>query len=286
VRFLTFADGADVRLAVRAGAGVVDLTQRLPSDFSSLEALLDSGDAGLKAVRAVLDADAPVIPLERLRWTPPAPAAAKIIGIGLNYRDHALETGQPIPQDPVVFLRVGTSLVPHEGTIMATPLSDQLDFEGELAVVVGRRARRVTKAAALSHVFGYTVANDASLRDFQLRTPQWTLGKNFDATGALGPEIVTADELPAGAAGLAIRTRLNGETVQSSNTRELIFDVADLVSRLSAVMTLNPGDVILTGTPGGVGGLRKPPLWMKPGDTCEVEIEGIGTLVNPIRLAD
>jgi acylpyruvate hydrolase len=282
VRLLKFELEGRVRTGVRVGEGVLDLTDRLPA-LATLEAILASGDAGLQSIRSAIAAGGQTLQAASVRWLEPVGRAAKVIGIGLNYKDHAAEIGAAIPQEPVVFLRTVTSLTAHGSPIEATPLSEQLDFEGELAVVIGQPARNVSRAQALRHVFGYTVANDGSVRDFQLRTPQWTLGKNFDRTAGVGPEIVTADELPAGASGLAIETRLNGQVVQASNTRELIFDVADLVSRLSAVMTLNPGDVILTGTPGGVGGLRKPPLWMKPGDTCEVQIERIGTLVNRVE---
>ncbi len=157
-----------------------------------------------------------------------------------------------------------------------------LDYEGEIAVVIGKAGRNIARAAALDHVFGYSLFNDASLRDYQTRTPQWTIGKNFDGTGAFGPYIVTSDELPAGAKGLQLQTLLNGEVVQNGNTDDLIFDVATLVSLLSEVMTLSPGDMIVTGTPAGVGVARKPPLWMKPGDVCEVRADGLGVLRNPI----
>jgi 2-keto-4-pentenoate hydratase/2-oxohepta-3-ene-1,7-dioic acid hydratase in catechol pathway len=157
-----------------------------------------------------------------------------------------------------------------------------LDFEGELVAVIGRTARRVTRDKALDHVAGYSIFNDASVRDYQLRTPQWTVGKNFDASGAFGPDFVTSDELPAGAAGLEIETRLNGQVMQSANTREMIFGVAETIELLSACMTLEPGDVLVMGTPAGVGAARKPPVWMKPGDVVAVTIERIGTLSNPI----
>jgi acylpyruvate hydrolase len=284
LRFLSFATAAGQRIGIRRGAGIVDLTGQLPKDLASLAAIAASGKMGLAAAKAVADRLTTVLPLDQIEWRPPLSPDSKVIGIGLNYRDHAVETGLAIPTEPVVFLRVSQSLTAHQSPIQSSRMSGQLDFEGELAVVIGKRARHVERSRALEHVFGYTAANDGSVRDFQLRTPQWTLGKNFDLSGAIGPEVVTADELPLGATGLAIRTRLNGQTVQSSNTRELIFDVSDLIARLSAVMTLNPGDVILTGTPGGVGGLRTPPLWMKPGDVCEVEIEKIGVLKNTVEL--
>ena len=161
-------------------------------------------------------------------------------------------------------------------------MSDKLDYEGELVAVIGRGGRDIAKERALDHVAGYSIFNDGSVRDYQLRTPQWTVGKNFDGTGAFGPYFVTADQLPKGAAGLSLQTRLNGTVMQSTSTSDMVFDVATLVSLLSVAMTLEPGDVIVTGTPAGVGGARKPPVFMKPGDICEVEIEGIGVLRNAI----
>jgi 2-keto-4-pentenoate hydratase/2-oxohepta-3-ene-1,7-dioic acid hydratase in catechol pathway len=161
-------------------------------------------------------------------------------------------------------------------------VSEKLDYEVELMVVIGRRCRHVPEADALSKVFGYTVFNDVSVRDYQRKTTQWTAGKTFDGTGPMGPALVTADELPAGADGLGIRSRLNGQVLQDGNTSDMIFGVARTVSILSEVMTLEPGDVIAMGTPSGVGHARKPPLWMKPGDVIECEIDGIGTLSNPV----
>ena len=162
-------------------------------------------------------------------------------------------------------------------------VSDQLDYEGELAAIIGKPGRHIPKERALEHVAGYSIFNDASIRDYQMRGQQWTLGKNFDGTGPFGPELVTADELPPGARGLKLTTRLNGATMQSSNTDELIFDVATLIARLSEALTLETGDVIVTGTPGGIGFFRKPPVYMKQGDICEIEIEAIGILRNRIE---
>jgi 2-keto-4-pentenoate hydratase/2-oxohepta-3-ene-1,7-dioic acid hydratase in catechol pathway len=161
-------------------------------------------------------------------------------------------------------------------------VSSQFDYEAELVAVIGKGGRYIPREQALEHVAGYSIFNDGSLRDYQTRTHQWMLGKNFDASGAFGPEFVTADELPPGAAGLRIQCRLNGQTVQDANTRDMIFDVATLVSACSEAMALSPGDIVITGTPSGVGMARKPPLWMKAGDLCEVEIEGLGVLANPI----
>lgn len=215
-------------------------------------------------------------------FRPPLRRPNKILCVGLNYRDHTTESGYQQPTYPAFFTRFTTTLVSHRAPIIRPCVSEALDFEGELVAVIGRGGRHITKADALSHIAGYSIFNDASIRDFQHKSPQWTVGKNFDRTGAFGPVFVTADELPPGARGLTIQTRLNGEVVQSSNTKHLIFDVATLVSLASEAMTLLPGDLIVTGTPAGVGHSRKPPLYMKPGDTVEVEIEGIGTLSNPI----
>ncbi|WP_245429527.1 fumarylacetoacetate hydrolase family protein [Mesorhizobium sp. DCY119] len=216
-------------------------------------------------------------------FLPPFVGSSKMICVGLNYVDHSAETGFKVPDYPTVFPRFPSSLIGHLAPIIKPVSSDQLDYEGEVAVVLLQGGRYIPQSEALSHVLGYSIFNDASVRDFQLRTPQWTIGKNFDGTGAFGPSLVTADELPAGAAGLSITTRLNGAVVQKANTNDLVFSVAKLISDLSQTMTLEPGDAIITGTPAGVGAGRKPPLWMKDGDVCEVEVEGIGVLRNTVR---
>jgi 2-keto-4-pentenoate hydratase/2-oxohepta-3-ene-1,7-dioic acid hydratase in catechol pathway len=212
----------------------------------------------------------------------PLAAPGKIICVGLNYRDHAGESGMQVPDYPTLFARFASSLIPHGAPILRPPESDRLDYEGELVAIIGRRGRRIGKAEALDHVAGYSIFNDGSIRDFQLRTPQWTMGKNFDGTGAFGPVLVTAEALPPGARGLRIETRLNGKAMQSASTDDLIFDVATQVELISVGMTLEPGDLIVTGTPSGVGAARKPPVFMKAGDVCEVEIERIGVLRNTI----
>ncbi len=227
----------------------------------------------------------PSVPMSGLHLLPVIPNPGKIICIGLNYRDHAKEGGNPIPDYPAVFMRTTTSLVAHGQPILRPPASDKLDFEAELAVVIGRPATRVAAGTALDHVAGYACFNDGTLRDYQRKSTQWTIGKNFDQTGGFGPELVTADELPDGARGLSVTSRVNGVVMQDGNTSDMIFDVATLIEILSEVMTLMPGDVIATGTPAGVGYARKPPLWLKPGDTCDVTIGSIGTLSNSIRYA-
>jgi 2-keto-4-pentenoate hydratase/2-oxohepta-3-ene-1,7-dioic acid hydratase in catechol pathway len=212
----------------------------------------------------------------------PVRSPSKILCIGLNYREHAAEASFEPPTYPTVFARFSSSLVPHAAPLVRPLKSRELDFEGELVAIIGRRAYQVSETNALRYVAGYSIFNEASVRDYQMKSSQWTMGKNFDGTGGFGPLFVTADELPLGASGLLLETRLNGVVVQSMRTDAMIFDVASLVATISAVMTLEPGDVIVTGTPSGVGAARKPPLWMADGDVCEVSIEGIGSLRNPI----
>jgi len=242
------------------------------------------------AARSALDLLDPAASGAASRWVslsdvtllPPVPAPGKVICIGLNYRAHALEGGNPIPDYPAVFLRAATSLLAPGAAMVMPGCSDRLDYEGELAVVIGLSAKNVSPGEALAHVAGYACFNDGTLRDYQRKTPQWTIGKNFDGTGAFGPELVTADELPGGARDATLVTRVNGEIRQRGPIADMIFDVATLVSLLSEVMTLEPGDVIATGTPAGVGYARNPPVFLKPGDVCEVEIEGISLLSTPI----
>lgn len=217
-----------------------------------------------------------------LTFLPPVAKPPKIICMGLNYRDHAEEAGLGIPDFPVLFGRFASSLIGHGAPIILPKVSEQLDWEAELVVVLSKGGKNIAESGALDHVAGYSVFNDASIRDYQLRTPQWTAGKNFDDTGAFGPWLVTPDEVPAGAAGLKIECRVNGEVMQSSNTGNLIFTVANTIHLLSTFMTLEAGDVIVMGTPGGVGVARDPQVWMKAGDVCEVEIEGIGLLKNTV----
>ena len=217
-----------------------------------------------------------------LAFLPPVAKPRKIICLGLNYRDHAEEAGLGIPEFPVLFGRFASSLIGHGAPIILPKVSEQLDWEAELVVVLSKGGKNIAEADALDHVAGYSVFNDASIRDYQLRTPQWTAGKNFDDTGAFGPWLVTPDEVPAGAAGLKIECRVNGEVMQSSNTGNLIFTVANTIHLLSTFMTLGAGDVIVMGTPGGVGVARDPQVWMKAGDVCEIEIEGIGLLKNAV----
>ncbi|KUR76689.1 fumarylacetoacetate hydrolase family protein [Novosphingobium sp. Fuku2-ISO-50] len=238
--------------------------------------------AGTLAQAGAQAAGGEAVDIASLTFLPPVVRPSKIVCLGLNYRDHAEESGLGIPEFPVLFARFPSSLIGHGAPIILPKVSSQLDWEAELAVVLSKGGKHIAEADALSHVAGYSVFNDGSIRDYQLRTPQWTAGKNFDDTGAFGPWLVTPDELPAGAAGLKIECRVNGQVMQSSNTGNLIFDVARTIALLSGFMTLEAGDVLVMGTPGGVGVARNPQVWMKAGDVCEVEIERVGLLSNPI----
>ena len=207
----------------------------------------------------------------------------KIVCMGLNYADHAKEGGNARPDYPSFFMRGPNSLTAHEAPIIRPTVSDKLDYEAELAFVVGARAHQLNQSNALSCIAGYSIFNDGSIRDYQRKTTQWTIGKNFDQTGAFGPWLVTPDELPTGAHGLQIQSRLNGNLMQNANTKDFLWGVAETIQLITECMTLEPGDVVITGTPAGVGYAKIPPVFMKPGDICEVEIEGIGILRNPIQ---
>jgi 2-keto-4-pentenoate hydratase/2-oxohepta-3-ene-1,7-dioic acid hydratase in catechol pathway len=209
------------------------------------------------------------------------PEPRMIWGVGLNYRDHAAETGRPLPDVPTLFVKSPGAVIGHDDTIVVPPHVTQPDYEGELAVVIGRRARDVPAADALAVVAGLTVGHDVSARDHQFTTGQWSWSKSFDTFCPLGPRVVPLADVDL-AGGLAIETRVSGEVMQSSNTRELVFDVAQLVAWISRGCTLEPGDVILTGTPAGVGAARTPPRWLEDGDVVEITIEGIGTLRNRV----
>lgn len=287
MRLIHFELSGKRQLGIRMSGGVMPLdalVSGLPNDLPSLLQLPNALGTIKQALGQAVSAA--IIDEAKLRLLPPVANAGKVLCLGLNYEDHATESKLARPDFPVVFLRANTSLVAHGQPILRPLLSTALDFEGELVAVVGRAARHVKRDEALDHVAGYSIFNDASIRDYQRRTPQWTVGKNFDGSGAFGPDFITSDELPLGAVGLAIETRLNGQVMQSANTRDMIFGVAETIELLSACMTLEPGDVLVMGTPSGVGAARKPPVWMKPGDVVEVTIEGIGTLSNPIVAED
>jgi 2-keto-4-pentenoate hydratase/2-oxohepta-3-ene-1,7-dioic acid hydratase in catechol pathway len=257
-------------------------TQGAPAYPGDVDQLLREGRTALDGAAATM-ARQPVVDLATVQLLAPVAHPAKIICVGLNYRDHTAESGFVQPAYPTLFARFNSSVIPHGAPLLHSPLSDSLDFEGELVAVIGTGGSRITREDALSHVLGYSVFNDASVREYQFKTPQWTMGKNFDGTGAFGPCLVTADELPPGARGLQLETRLNGQTVQSANTDDMVFDIESLIVTISEAITLEAGDLIVAGTPAGIGHAREPRLYMKPGDTCEVEIERIGLLRNPVQ---
>jgi len=263
----------------------VDLNAADPLLPSSVRELLALGDDGRTRAEEALARG-------RVRYAPesstllaPVCDPRKIVCVGLNYRDHAAESGVEPPEEPVLFSKFASALIGHGAPILLPPASAEVDFEAELVVVVGRGGRDIARADALSHVAGYAVGHDVSARDWQLRKPgkQWMAGKTFDTFAPVGPMLVTADEVGDPHA-LGIRLRLNGRTMQDSSTSQFIFGVDEVVAYLSQIVTLEPGDLIFTGTPPGVGMARKPPVWLQPGDVVEVEIDGLGTLRNPVAL--
>ncbi len=284
MRFATLQTLTGPRLAVRQGDHYVDVHATDPTLPRSLRALLELGPAALQGVaEAARRADAVRVPAAGARLLPPVPDPPKIVCLGLNYRDHAAESGAPIPKDPVLFSKYATALVGADAPIVLPPVSQEVDYEAELVVVLGKRGRPKDEEEARSYVAGYTIGHDVSARDWQLKKDQkqWMVGKTFDTFAPTGPEVVTADEV-TDPHRLAIALRLNGRTMQESNTSQMIFSVPQVVAYLAQVMTLEPGDLIFTGTPPGVGFARKPPVFLKPGDVAEVEIEGLGVLRNPV----
>jgi acylpyruvate hydrolase len=282
MRLLSFTRDGRPAIGCKLPDGILDLTALggFPADLGDVVA---GGAAMAEAIgRAAARATALLAP-DDITFRPLLPKAGAMFCLGLNYADHAAEGGYAKPASPTIFMRCPQSLTAHNAPIIRPIVSEQLDYEAELAVVLGAPIRHATAEAALDAVYGYSCFNDGSVRDYQRKTIQWTLGKNFERTGAFGPYLVTADELPRGASGLAISCRLNGQLVQQDNTRSMIFAVGEILAQLSECVTLQPGDVVIMGTPSGVGHARKPPLWMRHGDVVEVEIESIGLLRNTIE---
>ncbi len=286
MKIVAFEDRDGARIGVVEGDQVVDLQtadSKVPADLGDV---LKSSNGNLTPL-ADLAKRAPASarkPLSDITYRLPIARPGKIICLGLNYLEHVKEGAQRdnIPKFPTIFMRGRTSLVPHGAPIVRPLVTETLDYEAEMILVVGKGAKHLTAANALSCVAGYACGNEGSVREFQRKTTQWDMGKNFDHTGGFGPWFVSADELPAGAKGLKIESRLNGQVMQSDNTDNMMFPVIEMLVYLTQGMTLEPGDIIFTGTPSGVGFARKPPVWMKNGDVCEVEIQGIGVLRNPI----
>lgn len=258
--------------------GIVELTSKL-SSWPTLKSLLAAD--GLAAAAAVIENTPASIAISQVEWLPVIPDPDKIICIGLNYREHVAETGRDVAEKPTLFARYAASQVGHLAPLVKPIVSDEFDFEGEVAVIIGKAGRHIPAAKALEHIAGYSCYNDASVRDWQRHTSQFLAGKTFASTGAFGPWLVTADEI-ADPARLTIETRLNGQVVQHATTDLMITSVPELMEYISTILPLAPGDVIVSGTPGGIGARRKPPLFMKHGDVVEVEVDRIGVLLNTV----
>src|SRR5262250_1904691 len=287
MKIVGFAADGGLHLGVAEGDQVIDLQavdKTIPGDLG--ECLRrNNGDLSPLEETAKRAPASARRPLKGLTYGLPVAVPGKVICLGLNYLEHVKEGSQRdnIPKFPIIFMRGRSSLVPHGQPILRPKASETLDYEAELILVIGKRAKHLTPANAYACIAGYSCGNEGSVREFQRKTTQWDMGKNFDRTGAFGPWMVTADEVPPGGKGLKIQTRLNGTVMQSDNTDNMMFPVAETLAYITQGITLEPGDVIVTGTPSGVGFARKPPVWMKNGDTCEVDIEGIGILRNPIQ---
>lgn len=284
MRLATISTPQGPRAAVQDGDTFVDLHGTDPTLPTNLRDLLDQGPAILDDPRKYPVRPSLVChPAERVQFLPPVPNPRKIICLGRNYREHAAETGSAIPKEPILFSKYATALIGHGASIVLPPVSREVDYEAELVVVIGRRGRPKDTQQALSFVAGYTIGNDVSARDWQLKKDgkQWMAGKTFDTFAPLGPTLVTADEVPDPHR-LNIQLRLNGQTMQQSNTEHMIFRVPEILVYVARILTFEPGDLIFTGTPPGVGFARQPPVFLKAGDVVEVEIEGLGRLRNPV----
>lgn len=283
MRLVTFTHQGQRRLGARSGDSIIDLSAADPSIPSAMKEFLEAGDSAVSRARAVINSGTHAISATDVTIHAPIDNPEKIICIGLNYADHAAESGMPIPDEPIVFSKYASSIVGPDENIVAPSASSQVDYEVELVVVIGKRGRNISEDDALDHVAGYMVGHDVSARDYQLEKPgaQWMMGKTFDTFAPIGPDLVTTDDVPD-PHNLGIRCILNGETVQDSNTSQLIFGVPKLVAYLAHVFTLTPGDLIFTGTPPGVGMGREPQLWLKQGDQVICEIDGLGRLENPV----
>ncbi len=280
MKLLSYTRNGRTSYGAYVKGGVVDLRARLNGRLPTLAAALRAG--ALDELRGQAAARGPDFSLAEVRLLPPILDPGRIVCIGLNYKTHIEETGRALPAYPALFVRHPDSHVGHGEAMIRPKASDQYDYEGELAFVVGKPGRHIPSERALAHVAGYSCYNDGSIRDFQAHTHQFTPGKNFWRSGAFGPWLVTADEIPDPGA-LTLETRLNGRVMQRAPTADLLFDVPYLIHYLSVIFPLRPGDVVSTGTTGGVGKARKPPVFMQAGDRVEVEISGIGVLANPIE---
>jgi 2-keto-4-pentenoate hydratase/2-oxohepta-3-ene-1,7-dioic acid hydratase in catechol pathway len=280
LRFVTFQRESDIEPGVMSGGQIIGIRG---AGFDSVAAVIAGGAEALDRVqRWLLRPPASELPdMAKIRLRAPLPRPSKIICIGLNYRDHAEESKMAIPEVPTVFAKFSTAVIGPGDAIVLPKNSTKPDYEAEFVVVIGKGGRHIPEDRWREHVFGYTMLNDVSARDYQMATSQWTMGKAFDTFAPMGPAVVTADEVPD-PHNLAISLTLNGELMQNSNTGNLIFKVPQLIAFLSSVFTLEPGDIISTGTPAGVGFARKPPRWLRPGDSATVRVETLGELTNPV----
>lgn len=283
MKLVSFRAKGAVHYGVVVGSGVVDLTPRLGARYADIKAVLVAG-ALAEAERAANGATADY-KLADIQFDPVIPNPGKVLCVGLNYEEHRVETGRPKVENPSIFIRFADTQIGHLQPIIKPKLSDKVDYECELAVIIGKGGRYISESAAYDHVAGYSCYNDVSIRDYQNHTSQWTPGKNFPASGPFGPYLVTRDEMGE-LRGKKIQTRVAGERLQYADFDQMIFPVPRIIEYISRFTTLAPGDVIISGTPGGVGFRRDPPRWMKAGETVEVEIDGIGILKNPIVAED
>jgi 2-keto-4-pentenoate hydratase/2-oxohepta-3-ene-1,7-dioic acid hydratase in catechol pathway len=280
VKLASYKTSKGAGYGVVTDSGIVDLTRRMGRKYPDLRALLAAG--ALKQAEKIAKGARPDLGPSRIKFLPVIPNPGKIICVGLNYEEHRVETGRDKTEEPALFVRVAESQVGHGQPIVMPPESTHLDYEGEIAVIIGKRGRRISQESSWKHIAGYACYNDGSIRDWQRHTVQWTAGKNFSQTGGFGPWMATRGAIEDGEE-LTLETRLNGQVMQHATTEMMIHRFPKLINYISTFTTLEPGDVIVTGTPGGVGARRTPPVWMKPGDRVEVEITKVGTLVNTIK---
>lgn len=278
MKLLSFKHNGQIQIGALLGEQIVPAGADLPGNMLDF---LAAGEPARQALQKLIDAGGKRLPLSDVQLLAPIPRPGKLLGVGLNYADHIGETGMEKPEYPTFFTKQSTCVIADGDAIHVPPVSDKVDYEGELAFVIGKRCKQVPVEQAHDVIAGYTICNDVTVRDWQQRTPTWTLGKSFDTHGPLGPWLVTADEI-ADPHNLSLKTWVDDELRQNGNTREMIFNCYELIAYLTQVMTLEPGDVISTGTPAGVGVKMKPRGYLKPGQTVRIEIEGIGALSNPV----
>jgi 2-keto-4-pentenoate hydratase/2-oxohepta-3-ene-1,7-dioic acid hydratase in catechol pathway len=281
MKLATFTQGGKTRIGILQGEGLIDVAAVAPDLPREMIALIAAGDGALAKLKAIAAREKATLSLERVRLNAPIARPGKIMAIGLNYADHIAESGAKPPEQQVWFCKQGTSIAGPGDDVFLPAVSSMLDWEAELCFVIGKRAKHVPKERAQEVIFGFMCGNDLSVRDWQMRTPQWMIGKGFDSHAPTGPYLVTADEV-GDPHNLGIRCLVNGEVRQSSNTKHLVFNCYDQIAHLSAAMTLEPGDVVFTGTPAGVGAALKPPVWLKAGDAVRVEIDKLGALENRV----